>query len=310
VTGWVDPDLAAALAMIPDLGALSDETLCDIRASLIAPPPQLGRDGDIEVQLISIPHSDGTGANEALLYKPATHNGGLCPALLNIHGGGFVSGSPAREDTAMRQFVRTLSCVILSPTYRLAPEHPFPAAHEDCLSALDWLLHEAPALGIDIARVALRGVSAGGGIALGLALRLRDEHRFALSHLHLIYPMLDDCTAAHPHNGAHIWTAASNRYGWDALLNGQDRAAPSPYAVPARAQDVSGLPPIFLATGSIDLFAGEIVTLANRLIDAGIPTELHIWPGAYHGFGLIAGSRMAAALAEASKAALKRALFD
>ena len=301
----VDPDLVPALALVPDLDSLSDATLPAIRASLIAPPVALGSDGIVTVTRVEI--SDHAGA---LVYTPDKPRAGPRPALLNIHGGGFVAGSITREDATMRELATRLDCVVVSAEYRLAPEHPYPAALDDCHAALLWIMREADALKIDPACVGVRGVSAGGGIALGLGLCARDRKSAPIAFLHLVYPMLDDRTGAHPFTGRHVWTAAANRYGWDAILNGQDRANPSPYAVPARAGDLAGLPPVFLAVGSIDLFAGEDLALASRLIDAGVPVELHLYPGAYHGFIQVTGTRPAAAFARDSLAALDRAMND
>ena len=305
MTVLVDPDLIPALALVPDLDRLSDATLPAIREALGAPAPALGDDGTVTVHRVEITSHGG-----ALVYAPSAAATTPRPALLNIHGGGFVAGSIAREDAVMRELARELDCVVVSAEYRFAPEHPFPAALEDCHAALCWIDRQADALGIDRARIGVRGVSAGGGIALGLGLYARDRASVPLSFLHLVYPMLDDRTGAHPHAGKHVWTAAANRYGWNAVLKGQDRDAPSPYAVPGRATDLEGLPPVYLAVGSIDLFVGENLALARRLIDAGVQTELHLYPGAYHGFVQIAGTRPAEAFRRDSHAALRRAMYD
>lgn len=305
MTRLVDPDLVPALALVPDLDSLSDATLSAIRESLSAPPPALGSDGAVTVARVEISSHAG-----ALVYTPDRPAAGPRPALLNIHGGGFVAGSIAREDASMRELATKLDCVVVSAEYRLAPEHPYPAALDDCHAALLWIVREAEALGVDRRRIGVRGVSAGGGIALGLGLCARDRKSAPIAFLHLVYPMLDDRTGAHPHTGKYVWTVSANRYGWDAILNGQDRANPSPYAVPGRAEDLAGLPPTFIAVGSIDLFAGEDLALASRLIDAGVPTELHLYPGAYHGFVMIAGARPADMFARDSLASLDRAMHD
>jgi len=299
----VDPDLVPALALVPDLDSLSDATLAAVRASLTAPAPALGSDGSVTVTRVEI-----SGHAGALVYTPDAPRDGPRPALLNVHGGGFVAGSITREDATMRELATRLDCVVVSAEYRLAPEHPHPAALEDCHEALLWIVREADALGVDRARIGVRGVSAGGGLALGLGLYARDRKSAPIAFLNLVYPMLDDRTGAHPFTGKHVWTANANRYGWDAILAGQDRDNPSPYAVPGRAADLAGLPPVFVAVGAIDLFAGENLALASRLIDAGVPVEFHLYPGAYHGFIQIPGARPAEQFKRDSLDALDRAM--
>ncbi|WP_068076703.1 alpha/beta hydrolase [Novosphingobium lentum] len=299
----VDPELVAVLADLPDLGGLSDATLPAIRELLQGEAVPLGLDDGLLVEEVSIPSGEGH-AIPGLLYTPQ-HGANSRAALLNIHGGGYVSGSMLREDADMRGVARAVGCTVLSVGYRHAPEHPFPAAHDDCHAAMLWL---AAREGVDLQRLMLRGASAGGGLAMGLALRLHDEGRIALRLIQLIYPMLDDATADHPHNGRHVWTGPANAYGWGAYLRGVDRAAAPAYAVPTRAINLAGLPPVYIGTGAIDLFANEILAFAGRLIDAGVPTELHVWPGAYHGFNLVTTSAAAQALVSTSTAALHRAL--
>jgi len=301
----VDPDLRPALAVIPDLGDLSNETVSEVRNLLAGLPPSVGLDNGVEVTWVSIPVENGPTL-PALLYMPVGAPLPL-PALLNIHGGGFVVGSAARDDDMVRTLARGLGCAILSPDYRLAPEYPYPAALDDCHAALAWL---AALPQVDPARIGIRGISAGGGLALGLALRVRDERATTLCCLHLVYPMLDDRTAEHPFNGRFVWTASANRFGWQAMLGDHDRDHPAPYAVPGRAHDLADLPSTFVAVGSIDLFADEALALASRLMAAGVPVELHLYPGAFHGFILVAASRVAKAFERDSLAALTRAFND
>jgi acetyl esterase/lipase len=306
----VASDLRVVLEKLPDLSALSVQKLPAIRALLQGEPARLGDDAGVTVSRVLVPRGQGNDGVPALLYQPAATAGVRCPAVLNIHGGGYVAGAAQREDAAMRELARNLSCVVVTPDYRLAPESPFPAALEDCDAALGWLHREASALGVDEQCVTVRGTSAGGGIALGLALLARDRKDPPICFLQLVYPMLDDRTSEHPFTGKYVWPVASNQFGWDALLRGQDRANPSPYAVPGRAENLAGLPPIFLAVGSIDLFAGEILSLATRLVDAGVSVELHMYPGAYHGFALVADSCVAKSFHRDSTAALRRVMHE
>ena len=308
----VDPDLRAVVKLLPDLSRLSAASLPSVRTAIAGAPAVLGRDADgVNVTRIEIPGLKGGPSVSALLYEPPTPpDRTRRPALLDLHGGGYVAGTAQREDGTLRLFARTLGVVGLAPDYRLAPEHPYPAALDDAAACLAWLHAEVPALSLDPARIAVRGVSAGGGLATALALRARDHGGPSIAHLQLLFPMLDDRTAEHAFNGRYVWTPSANRFGWNALLGDHDRSAPAPYAVPARATDVSNLPATFLGLGALDLFARENLQFASRLIDAGVAVEMHVYPGAYHAFNLVADARCAKALQTAEIDALHRALCE
>ncbi|MCQ8242349.1 alpha/beta hydrolase [Rhizosaccharibacter radicis] len=235
------------------------------------------------------------------------------PVLLHIHGGGMVMGTAAMMDVQHARLAAELGCVIASVEYRLAPENPFPAAIEDCYEALRWLHRHAAALAVDPTRIAVGGESAGGGLAASLALMARDRGEVPIVFQHLIYPMLDDRTALTvepgPHAGHFVWTREKNRFGWRALLgNAAGGPDTSPYAAAARAADLSGLPPAFISVGALDLFIDEDIEYARRLITAGVPCELHVFPGAYHGFDSAPQVRSAMVARNRSRAALRRAL--
>lgn len=303
-TRLVDPDLVPALELLPDLRTLSLETLADVRDLLAQGRPAEPIDG-VTAEWITVPGKDGAPDVRALLQRPSAP--GRHAAILNLHGGGLVAGTPAREEGPMQTVCAALGAVILSVEYRLAPENPFPAALDDAWTGLWWLHDEAAALGIDQDRIALRGVSAGGGIAAGLALRARDSGGPAIAFLSLVYPMLDDRTNPHPVAGRHVWPIEANRFGWASYLAG---VTPVPItAAPGRCEDLSRLPPTFIATGSIDLFVDEDIRFAQRLMHAGVATELHVYPGAYHGFVLITTSAPARQFERDSLAALRRALL-
>ncbi len=214
------------------------------------------------------------------------------PAILHTHGGGYVLGSAAGDVPDLQVLAQALDCVIVTVEYRLAPETQFPGSLEDNYAALKWLHANAEALGADRSRIALAGESAGGGHAAMLAIAARDRGEVPVMFQSLVYPMLDDRTGSTrkppAHVGAFLWTAEYNRLGWGALLGrtpgGQDAPAG---AVPARVENLAGLPPAWIGVGSIDLFVDEDVEYARRLIDAGVPTELMVVPGAYHGFDVI-----------------------
>jgi acetyl esterase/lipase len=182
--------------------------------------------------------------------------------------------------------------VVVSVDYRLAPETRFPGSLEDNYAALRWLHANTRELGVDRNRIALLGESAGGGHVATLAIAARDRGEVPVAMQVMIYPMLDDRTGSSrtvpPHLGAYVWDAAANRFGWSSLL-GVPAGSPSvpAGAVPARVENLRGLPPAFIGVGSIDLFVEEDIEYARRLIEAGVPTELYVAPGGYHGFDII-----------------------
>jgi acetyl esterase/lipase len=215
------------------------------------------------------------------------------PAILHIHGGGFITGRASDAVPALQRVAREHDCVIVTVDYRLAPETRFPGALDDNYAALKWLHDSATPLGVNSSRIALMGESSGGGHAAMLAIAARDRGEVKIAFQLLLYPMLDDRTGssrpAPAHLGAYIWLRPSNQFGWSSLLgvSAGSRIVPAG-AVPARVQNLSGLPPTFIGVGSIDLFVEEDMDYARRLIDAGVPTELCVVPGAYHGFDAIA----------------------
>ena len=242
---------------------------------------------------------------------------GPLPAYLNLHGGGLVGGSPEQDEMVNRRLAGALGCVVVSPDYRLAPETPYPGPLEDCCAAFDWMVGEAGPPGIDRERIALGGSSAGGCLAAGLALLLRDRARNGGGgvqpvFLFLVFPMLDDRTGStrpvSPLAGEFIWTAAQNRFGWAAYLNAEPGSEGiSAYAAPARAESLAGLPPTWIGCGALDLFIEENLEFTRRLIAAGVPAELHVYPGAYHAFQWVATAGVTQAFAHDSLNAFRRA---
>jgi acetyl esterase/lipase len=215
--------------------------------------------------------------------RPATD-----AALLWVHGGGLVIGAARQDDRLCAGTAAELGMTVVSAEYRLAPEHRFPAALEDVLSAWTGLQHEAAALGVDPSRIVIGGESAGGGLAAALAQRLRDLGGVQPIGQWLFCPMLDDRTAARRELDARkhlVWPNTSNRVGWSAYLGREPGAASVPdYAVAARRTDLAGLPPAWLCVSDIELFHDEVVAYAARLRDAGVPAALEVVPGAPHGF--------------------------
>ena len=242
------------------------------------PKVDIGDDVSVETQV---------GADVAVrVYTPK----GRKPeaALLWIHGGGLIVGTPALDDERCIRFARELGILVVSPAYRLAPNHQFPAAHDDCYAAWRSTTRRAEALGIDISRIALGGGSAGGGLAATLAQRIHDEDGQKPAAQLLVYPMLDDRTAAGEdiERTRHlVWNWRSNRTGWSSYLGQRPGESKVPqYAVPARRNDLSGLPAAWIGVGSLDLFFDENRDYAKRLESAGVPCQFHAVEGAFHGF--------------------------
>jgi acetyl esterase/lipase len=286
----VDPELDGAIDMVPPL-VLTDADLPAVRARLGVRPIPDNLDLTVSVETVAAPGPDGAPPVTVLIYRPPQAGKGA-PALIQLHGGGYVLGDVGMNDAANRSLAAALGAVIFAVGYRLAPETPFPGAVEDAYAVLTWVHANAASLGVDPARIGLKGESAGGGLAAGLALLARDRGGPLLAFQHLIFPMLDDRSAVSPaigpYAGEFIWTQKNNAYGWASLL-GQPAGGPdvSPYAAAARTSDLAGLPPTYIAVGALDLFLDEDIDYARRLAHAGVPVELHVYPGAFHGFGMV-----------------------
>jgi acetyl esterase/lipase len=288
----VDPELrpilVAALKQYPR-SEWSEKTLKDIRrqsASEVRPP--LAQPTYFERR---IPGAAGA-PDVRVVVIGVKADAALRPAVLHIHGGGYIVGSVAENMVPLQQLSAAHGCVVVSVDYRLAPETRFPGSLEDNYAALRWLHANAKELGVDQKRIALLGESAGGGHVAALAIAARDRGEVPIAKQVMIYPMLDDRTGSTrtvpPYLGAYVWDAAANRFGWGSLLGvPAGSSSVPPGAVPARVKNLRGLAPAFIAVGSIDLFVEEDIAYAQRLIEAGVPTELYIAPGGYHGFDII-----------------------
>lgn len=304
----LDPGLADLLANFP-AAPLSNSDLPRIRGFKIPFPPD---DIPATSERLEIPGTEGTASLTLFVHRPRSARSPL-PCIFHIHGGGFVAGSAESSAFTNRQWSAGLDCVVVSVDYRLAPETQFPGPLEDCYTALAWVFDNAEAQGIDRRRIGVMGESAGGGLAAGLALLARDRGDYALAFQHLMYPMLDDRTCVeqdpNPFAGEFIWTAESNGYGWRSFLGcepGSDGV--SAYAAPARATDLAGLPPTCIVTAALDLFIDENLEYARRLIRVGVPTELHVFPGATHAFDIMPDLAIAKEARAARADSLKRAM--
>ena len=310
----VDPELLPLLDAWPKI-VLTPETLPEMRETARLPIPENpALIAAVTSDIHTIPGPAGAPDLALYSYRPnAAGPSARLPCIFHIHGGGYVGGSAAPLAPIHRALVASLGCTLVSVDYRLAPETPFPGAIEDCYAALGWLVGNAAALGVDPMRIGVMGESAGGGLAAALALLVRDRGEHRLAFQHLVYPMLDDrtCVATDPSPtaGAFVWSPHNNAFGWAALL-GRAPGSPdvSPYAAPARATDLAGLPPTFVSTGALDLFVEEDLDYARRLMRAGVPVELHVYPGGFHGFDFDPQARVAVQARRDSRDALANAL--
>ena len=309
----VDPELRDALALASQV-PLTAETLARRRAEALAPLSAVPKPDlpDIETGEIHVESAFGANPIRVLTYRPVRSSDPL-PAIVHVHGGGFVMGAPEMKDVENRHLASDLKCAIYSVDYRLAPEAPHPAPLEDIYSVFVWLHATADRLGLDPARIGIKGESGGGGFAAGAALYARDRQGPKFAFQHLIYPMIDDRSAVrkdlHPCVGEFVWTQADNYFGWRSLLGVEPGSADvSPYAAAVRAADVSGLPPTFISVGGLDLFLEENMTYADRLNRADVPVEFPLYPRAYHGFYRVPNARVTQQAEHDTREALRRFL--
>lgn len=262
--------------------AMLAEMLAAVTADL---PPTQG----VATEDRDLPGSEGAPNVAVRIYQPIERPKRL-PALLWIHGGGHVLGSVEEDDLVAAYFADSVQCVVVSVDYRLSPEHPFPSSLDDCYAALTWLATNCDELGVDPSRIAIGGVSAGGGLAAGLALLARDRSEVEVIFQLLVYPMLDDRNVEQSGDGVadtFVWTRENNLMGWEAYLaRVPGGEAVSQYAAPARSDDLAGLPPAYIPVGELDLFVDENIEYGRRLIEAGVAAEIHVYPGGYHGFDI------------------------
>ena len=287
----IDPEVAAALAALDmRFGELSDASLRGIREHRDAAPMPPLSDG---VERIN--HAVPERPPVSVRVHREKNTTGLLPCIYWMHGGGLILGRNIGDDPRFDRWCPRLGCVGVSVEYALAPESKYPGPLEDCYAGLKWLHAHAEELGVDAARIGIGGASAGGGLAAALALLVRDRGEMPLAFQALLYPMIDDrqITVSSSWNDP-VWPPHSNRYGWDSYLGDLKGEDVPCYAAAARATDLRGLPPTYISVGALDGFADEDIDYATRLRHAGVPVELHVYPGAPHGFdGLTPGTAIA-----------------
>ncbi len=280
----LDEQHAAVLSLLPpDLLDLSDipaarERLDALMGAMPTPPLP----DDVEIREVWAPSLDGAPDVRLKVYTPSSLPAGA-GALLWVHGGGMVMASADVDDVSSAARASTHRCVVVSVDYRLAPETPAPGLVDDCFAGLSWLAGNAEELGVAPDRIVIGGGSAGGGLAAGTALRARDSGGPALCGQLLTFPMIDprnETPSSHEVVDQRLWNRAANRAAWDAYLGG---AEPTDYSAPALADDLRGLPPALITVGSLDMFRDEDVAYATALNQAGVPAELHVYAGAFHG---------------------------
>jgi acetyl esterase/lipase len=289
----VDPELVAALdALSPELKEpLTADGIPAVRRALdeLAPSDaELRRGGAVDVVERNV--STDAGDLQLLVCRPRNLSG-PAPGVYVIHGGGMVAGDRRSDLEVPLGWIEQLNVVVASVEYRLAPEHPYPAGVNDCYEGLRWVAANAASLDIDPKRLVIAGSSAGGGLAAAVALMCRDRGGPSLAGQVLMCPMLDDRQQTPSSREAvpnGLWDPQSNQTGWIALL-GEARGTVdvSPYAAPARASDLTNLPPAFIDVGAAEVFRDEDVDYAVRIWQAGGEAELHVWPGGYHSFDVL-----------------------
>ena len=310
----IDPELAPILSFLPE-GTIEDvgaaramlESLADMGAGTVD-------ESGIDIEDVAVPGYLGSPDVTVRVYR--SHQAPtLSPVVLNIHGGGFALGSVNTEHAVSAHLAKALGIVVVSVEYRLAPEHPFPAGLHDCYAALLWLHAQADTLGIDTARIAVCGQSAGGGLSSALALYSRDNHGPAICFQYLGIPELDDRLETHSMQtfvDTPLWHRRNAVLSWQYYLGGADGGADggdvSPYAAPARATDLAGLPSAYVSVMEFDPLRDEGIHYALALLAAGVAVELHAYPGTFHGSAIVATAEVSKRMHREQIAVLAKAL--
>ncbi len=305
-----DPELARA---VPLLSPVDITDVSAARASLeqmLVTTPTAVDESSLNIVDYTVPGHGGDPMVAVRVFR-SRRTADAAPALLYIHGGGFVVGSISSEHDNAATLASALDIVVASVEYRLAPEHPFPAGLHDCFAALNWLCEHAGELGVDLSRVGVYGQSAGGGLAAALALYCRDHAGPRLCVQFLGMPVVDDRLETHSMQSfvdTPEWNRPSAELSWRYYLGDSASAEVSPYAAPARADDLRNLPPAYVSTMEFDPLRDEGILYALALLDAGVPVELHSYPGTYHGSSKVTTAEVSRRMTDEQMHVLRRAL--
>ena len=305
-----DPELAAAIPVLPVLD-VSDlpaarAVLTDLRAQLPAPD-----ETGVTVTEVLVPGPEGAPDVPLRIYRPDEPAGPV--GVFDVHGGGFILGDLDGSHAGNIAIARDVGAVLVTVDYRLAPEHPFPAGLEDCYAGLVWFAEHAEEFGVDPDRIAIHGISAGGGLCAALAMLARDRGGPAIAFQYLGVPEVDDrleTPSMRAFTDTPIWNRPNAVVSWDSYLGEGVRGtdAVPPYAAPARATDLSGLPPAYVSVMAFDPLRDEGIAYALALQTAGVPVELHLFPGTFHGSSLIEDATISKREAAERVAVLRQAL--
>ncbi len=286
----LDAELAAVLASLPTEAATSvgEKDIPRLRRVFAAKATDLSCISQLDLAVDEQQAIAPDGVEVPLTVLRPRRTSGPVPCIYYVHGGGMIAGNRLVRIDTLAELVIELGVAVVSVEYRLAPEHPYPAGLQDCYAGLEWVAAHADEFGFDPDYLLVQGVSAGGGLAAGIALLARDTQGPRISHLILQAPMLDDrntTPSSQELDGDAPWDRASNLTGWTALL-GDAAGGPdtSPYAAPARAADLQDLPSTYIDVGQVETFRDEAIDFATRLAREGGLVEFHLWPGAWHGF--------------------------
>ena len=308
-----DSELLPIVAVIPALDITDIPAARELMAAARAQLPPFVVPDSLEITRHVVPGPPGEPDIEVCVFSPR-ELAATAPGLYWIHGGGFVLGDVSSDMEAPAHIADTLGAVVVSVEYRLAPEHPFPAPVEDCYAGLVWTAKHVDELGIDPDRLAIGGVSAGGGLAAAVTLMARDRGGPGLCFQVLDIPEVDDrlsTPSVRQFTDTPLWNYPNAVLSWRAYLGSRQGGETSPYAAPARARDLSGLPPAYVVTCEFDPLRDEGIEYAQRLMQAGVPTELHHYPGTFHGAsGAGAGTAIATRMVDDRTAALGRAFAN
>ncbi len=307
-----DPEFEKILPLLPTVTDFSDvekvRAMREANGDLFARPQDRV---DVIMEDRTIPGRTGDPDVPIRIYRSKAEAESVRAGIYEIHGGGFMMGSIEMMDPWCQRVAAKIGAVVVSVEYRLAPEHPFPAGIEDCYAGLVWMAENAAELGVDPARIAIAGQSAGGGLAAGTALMARDRGGPALCFQLLEIPELDDrldTPSMRAFTDTPLWNRPNAIWSWKHYLGPNHEGEPSPYAAPARCKDLAGLPPAYVSTMEFDPLRDEGNLYATRLLEAGVSVELHCFPGTFHGSAMLPGTEFAKRGASEVLAALERRL--